>query len=459
MEKIIIKRIFLSLTLFGSFLGNLSAQHHDDVYDNYYKKEKVKKSVSVYTSPNEEVEIQPAPEPQRPLESGEISTRIIQPNESNNMENDYHYQNEDNNNIDASEGNYRMSFTERLNRFEHDNQDDRWSWGVTSTWGSSNYGWNNGFNNWGWNNGFNFNFGWDNSWYDPWFGFNNGYTSIFIVNNNPWNNWGWNNGFNNWGWGNTWNDPFWGNPVVINNYYGNGFNPFNNYPHCINNYYNDYGPQRNVVYGPRGNNTNNTPQNNNYGLQQSNSGINYGKDVKNPINNQDNIVTPEKTNSTNNVNQNYYGNSNSTPIDFSKNPKNVVAPIKKPVNQENISTQDFNNGQQSPPIIKTPKNVEQPIKNPNVEVVSEPKAPIKPTFQQPIKHPSEEIIYTPKAPVKPQNEQPVKPQYQQPIKTVKEPKYVPQIEKPKQQQFSQPQYYAPKPSNNGSGIKTNKVTK
>ena len=50
----------------------------------------------------------------------------------------------DSSNVDATESDYRMSYTDRLNRFENGNQDSRWSWGVTNTWGNSNFGWNNG---------------------------------------------------------------------------------------------------------------------------------------------------------------------------------------------------------------------------------------------------------------------------------------------------------------------------
>ena len=95
----------------------------------------------------------------------------FQPNETTNSEYRYNDQNERNSNVDATESDYRMSYTDRLNRFENGNQDSRWSWGVTNTWGNSNFGWNNGFNNnWGWNSGFNNNWGWGNSFNDPWFG-------------------------------------------------------------------------------------------------------------------------------------------------------------------------------------------------------------------------------------------------------------------------------------------------
>ena len=436
MKKKGIKRIFISFTLLSSLFAVAQAQNHDDVYDDHFKKEKVKKTAVVQPAPPEinNYEVPVSSEPNSQLESGEISTRVIQPNETTNSEYRYNDQNERNSNVDATESDYRMSYTDRLNRFENGNQDSRWSWGVTNTWGNSNFGWNNGFNNnWGWNSGFNNNWGWGNSFNDPWFGFNSGYTSIFIVNNNPWNNFGWNNGWNNnFGWGNSWNTPFWGNPVVINNY-----NPFNN-PHCINNYYNDYGPQRDVVYGPRGGAYNNTPQNNNYGQQQNNSGITYGKDVKNPVNNQPQVVTPQKPTTTNPALDNFYGNGNNTPIDYTKTPKNVVVePTNAPINQGNNNNQNYNNGVQTPPI-KTPKN----------------------NINQPIKNPSEETISTPKAPVKPQ--------YEQPVKIVKEPKYAPQQNQqpkpqqnyqPKPQQNYQPQNNAPKPANNSNGIKTNKVIK
>lgn len=163
----------------------------------------------------------------------------------------------------VEQGNYQDdeaaygSYSDRINRF-HRNSGNFDYYSPFST--GFNSGFNSGFNmginyGMGFGSGFGYgmNFGWGNTWGNPWYssginigwGWNNPFCNNWGWNRpfyDPfWNPWSWNRPIGGWGgWNNPWGSPWgWGNTVIINNYYDNNQN-------------------RNLYYGPRGSNFNNS---------------------------------------------------------------------------------------------------------------------------------------------------------------------------------------------------------
>ena len=154
----------LGIMMFHS--GSLTAQVYDDVYDSGYKKKQ---------KSNIEATSQPAVETTVTSEEEVINSTITPATNSEERSQNYYES-------DGAEESSTMSYSERINRFHRQGQNQ------------NNRGWDdNGYSNNDWGNNY-WNNGWGNSWYggNAW-GYNPGYSSTVVISfgNASYNSW-WN---------------------------------------------------------------------------------------------------------------------------------------------------------------------------------------------------------------------------------------------------------------------------